>query len=313
MQVGFAYHDNFLRHRTGPSHPERPARLQAIVDAVRSAGLDPHLARLSFQAAAPESVALIHEPAYVDLVRLACQEGLTFLGSQDTDICPDSYDVALLAVGAVVEACERVMAGDLQRAFCAVRPPGHHAERALAAGYCLFNNVAIAAEHLIRKHALKRVAIVDFDVHHGNGTQHAFQERSDVLFVSLHQHPATLYPGSGFAHETGQGVGEGFTLNVPMRPGSGDEEYRRAFDEQVLPRLEGYAPEFLLVSAGFDAVAEDPLAQINLRPESYRWMTEALVGVADGRCGGRLVSVMEGGYDLTALGRSVVAHIEAMI
>ena len=199
-------------------------------------------------------------------------------------------------------------------AFCAVRPPGHHAESDRAMGFCLLNNVAIAAEHLIRRRSLQRVAIVDVDVHHGNGTQHAFEDRDDVLYISLHERTASLpFPGTGESHETGRGAGRGYTVNVPLAAGSDEAVYRRAFHESVLPALERFEPQFLLVSAGFDALADDHIANMNLCPEAYGWMTQQLLSVTDRCGGGRLVSVLEGGYDLSSLSRAVVIHVQAML
>jgi acetoin utilization deacetylase AcuC-like enzyme len=291
---------------------ERAERLKAIVAALKAAGLLEKMKPIEFAPAGVAEIAAVHERAYVDLVRVACEEGMTFLGSMDTHICPASYEVARLAAGGVLAACDAVMAGKVKRAFCAVRPPGHHAEKDQAKGFCLFNNIAIAAEHLVRKHKLSRVAVVDFDVHHGNGTQHTFEERDDVLYISLHEHPAFLYPGTGYAEEIGRGKGEGFTVNIPMQPGEGDREYRGAFAEKVEPSLMEFRPEFLLISAGFDAVRADPIAHMQLEPASFGWMTEALVQVADKCCGGKLVSTLEGGYDLAALGKAVVEHVGAM-
>jgi len=206
-----------------------------------------------------------------------------------------------------------VMAGRIDRAFCAVRPPGHHAERDQAMGYCLFNHVAVAAEHLIQCHGLERVAIVDWDAHHGNGTQHIFEDREDVLFISLHESPRFLYPHSGYAHETGVGKGKGYTLNIPMAPGSDDATYRQAFEEKVMAKLETFAPQFILISAGFDGAREDRTTDINLEPASYAWLSECLAAIASRHGEDRIVSVLEGGYDLPSLGRCVTAHVQSML
>lgn len=313
MATGWVYHDDFLRHDTGPAHPERPERLTAIVQALQQANLLAQLQPLAFAPVGPEVLSLIHEQSYVELVRVACQEEMSFIGTSETRICPRSYDIARLAVGGVLAACDAVINRQVKRAFCAVRPPGHHAERDLAMGFCLFNNVALAAEHLIRKHGLERLAIVDFDVHHGNGTQHAFEARDDVLYISLHEHPAFLFPGTGFASERGTGRGQGFTLNIPLPPGSTDIAYHRAFAEKVLPALESYKPQFLLLSAGFDALRQDAIAHLNLEPESFAWMSRDLVAAAEAHCAGRLVSVLEGGYHLEGTGQSAVAHVRAML
>jgi acetoin utilization deacetylase AcuC-like enzyme len=222
--------------------------------------------------------------------------------------------VAALAAGGILAACDAVIAGQVRRAFCAVRPPGHHAEADRAMGFCLFNNVAIGAEYVVRRHGLARVAIVDFDVHHGNGTQHIFESRSDVLYISLHERPASLpFPGSGEADEVGRGPGKGYTLNVLLDRGSGESDYLAALDNAVIPALDRYGPEFLLISAGFDALMDDTISHISLDPDSYGSITRRLVRTAEQYCGGRLVSVLEGGYDLPNLGSAVVAHIRALL
>lgn len=312
MRVGWVYDRFFLRHDTGPTHPERPERLEAVRGALANSGLLARMVPLPFEPAAAKVLGRVHEPAYVELVRLACEGGMTFLGDSETRICPESYEVARLAAGGVLAACDAIAAGAAERVFCAVRPPGHHAARDRAMGYCLFNHAALAAEHLIRRHGLVRVAIVDWDVHHGNGTQAVFEDRDDVLFISLHEAPPQ-YPGSGRENETGRGRGVGFTLNIPMRPGSGDAEYRRAFAEKVVPRLDAFAPEFVLISAGFDAAAEERIANINLEPASYGWMTRELAAVAARHAKGRIVSILEGGYDLPSLERCAAAHVRALL
>ncbi|NLE58321.1 MAG: histone deacetylase [Planctomycetes bacterium] len=313
MVVGWVHDRFFHRHRTDETHPERADRLEVIVSDLAAAGVLDRMRPLQFQPASAEIVGWIHEPAYVDLVRLACEQGFGFIGSSDTKISPESYDAALLAVGGVLAACDAAMSGEVPRSFCAVRPPGHHAERDLAMGYCLFNNVAIAAEYLIRRHGLKRVAILDWDVHHGNGIQHIFEERRDVFYVSIHQMPQSLFPGTGYEHEIGHGPGEGFTLNIPMKPGSGDREYHGVFDTQVFPRLDEYAPEFVLLSTGFDATRGDPIASLNLEPSSYGWMTREIAEIAKWHSHGRIVSVLEGGYDRVRLGQCAIEHITAMM
>jgi acetoin utilization deacetylase AcuC-like enzyme len=313
MKFGWVYDRFFHRHRTDEAHPERAARLEVIVCELTEGGWLERMRPLAFGAAPVEVVGWTHEPAYVDLVRMACEHGFSFIGSSETRICPESFDVALLAVGGVVAACDAVMAGDVGRAFCAVRPPGHHAERDQAMGYCLFNNVAIATEYLIRRHEIKRAAIVDWDAHHGNGTQHLFEDRADVLYISIHENPQSLFPYTGYEHETGRGPGDGFTLNIPVKPGGGDSEYRLAFDKQIVPKLDSFAPEFVLISAGFDATQGDRASSLNLEPSSYGWMTRAVAEIADRHAHGRLVSVLEGGYDLTQLGQCVIEHVKAML
>jgi acetoin utilization deacetylase AcuC-like enzyme len=313
MRLGWVYDGRFLLHETGDVHPERPQRLLAIVEALENAGFMQYLERIDFRAARVDQLTAIHEPAYIDIVRTMCDEGFQFIGSPDTQVCARSYDVALLATGGVLAACDAVVAGEVQGAFCAVRPPGHHAESDQAMGFCLFNHVACAAEHLIHHHHFERVAIIDIDVHHGNGTQHAFENRADVLYVSIHERPESLpFPGSGFRHERGIGNGLGFTRNVPMDRGSGDGDYRAAFDDEILPCLDDYAPQFILISCGFDALRSDRIANICLETASYGWMTEQIVQIANRHAQGRLVSVLEGGYDLDHLGQAALAHLQSL-
>lgn len=312
--VGWIYDPFFLLHQTEDVHPDRPERLTAIRDALEESGVLAALEPLPFLQARPEQAALIHEPAYVDVVRMVCDDGFTYVGARDTQICPYSYDVAMRAVGGVWAAADAIMAGRVDRAFCALRPPGHHAEADQAMGFCLFNNVAIAAEHLIRHHGLSRVAIVDFDAHHGNGTQHAFESRADVLYISLHERSGSMpFPGTGEEWERGRGDGHGYTLNIPMVRASTDRDYREAFDRQVIPALTAYEPEALLLSAGFDAVVSEWVAHLALEPESFRWMTRLLVEIADQCASGRLLSVLEGGYDLKSLRRSVLHHVQELL
>jgi acetoin utilization deacetylase AcuC-like enzyme len=234
------------------------------------------------------------------------------LDDGDTPIGAESFDVARLAAGAVVTSTIAVLEGRVRRAFAAVRPPGHHAEPDRPMGFCLFSNLAIAVRVAQQSYGLGHVAIVDFDVHHGNGTQAVFEDDPSVLFVSLHQDPRSCYPGSGYARETGVGIGQGFSLNLPLPPGTDDEGYLRAIDEVVVPRLHDFCPEMLFISAGFDAHRDDPLADMNMTEAGFHAVTERLVALADVSCKGRVVSALEGGYDLRALGRSVVQHLLAM-
>jgi len=329
MPVAFGTHPRFVDHLTGAGHPERPDRLRAIAAAVRLAGLidSPNpfgelkiafgplpTAReklLEFPLAPPVDerwIQTVHTRQHIESIRLACESDQALI-DDDTVVCRESFEIAKLAVGTVLGCCDAVIDGRATRAFAAVRPPGHHAEPARAMGFCLFGNVAIAARYLQQHHGIGRVAIVDFDVHHGNGTQKAFESDPSVLFISLHQSPRTCYPGTGYASETGIGAGAGFTLNVPFNPGAGDGEYVAAMEAKVLPALDGFAPEFILVSAGFDAHRDDPLAQIALSEEGFHRITRLLAQSADHCCGGKMVSVLEGGYDLRALGRSVVQHL----
>lgn len=313
MPTALIYDERFLDHKTGTGHPERPDRLRAMMQGLESAGLMDELTRPAFVPAELSCLERLHKAEYVQRCFDDCRNNVPFIDTPDSAVCPDSAEIAQLAAGGVLEAVRQVMAGTIDNAFCAVRPPGHHAEAHESMGFCLFGNVALAADALVRDHGLERVAIVDFDVHHGNGTQHLLEDRSDVLVISLHEDPAVQYPGTGYAHETGRGAGEGYTLNIPLPSGSDDAAYQQAFDTQVLPKLAAYQPQFLLISAGFDAAVEDPLGGMNVTTEGFAWMSQTLVDAAREHCGGRLVSVLEGGYDLEALSRGVAAHVRTLM
>ena len=331
VPVGICSSPRFVEHDTGPLHPERPDRLRAIYKAVRDAGLVTSptpfpefsldlgqrpldrspLVELEPLPATDRQILAVHTPGHLDRVRHVTAHG-GVLDQGDTPTERRSFDTAMLSAGAAVTAADAVMAGAVRRAFAVARPPGHHAEPDQAMGFCLFCNVAVAARHLQSAHSVGRVAIVDFDVHHGNGTQAAFYDDSSVLFISLHQHPRTCYPGSGYAHETGTGDGRGYTLNLPFQPGAGDDAYLAAIDGPVTSSLTQFRPDVLLISAGFDAHHDDPLANLALTDDGFERMTRRLVAVADDLCGGRVVSVLEGGYNLAALGRSAVRHLIAL-
>ncbi|MBL0176503.1 MAG: histone deacetylase [Ignavibacteria bacterium] len=308
-RTGFLYDEQFLEHDTGYSHPETADRLAAIVMRLSSAGL---LSTLHPVEALPTDLHWLertHSPAHVEAIRAMCADA-PFRIDVDTPVCKRSFDVAVLAAGGVLEMCARVMNGELRNGFCAVRPPGHHAEKERAMGFCLFNNVAVAATFLREERGANRVLIVDWDVHHGNGTQNIFYEDPNVFFISMHQSP--LYPGTGAASEKGAGAGEGRTLNLPMPPGSTDDHYREAFEDIVLPAAKAFAPDFVLLSAGFDAHRDDPLANIALTESGFAYLTTLVREIAEDCCDGRLVSVLEGGYNLDALARSAAAHVRAL-
>ena len=332
--TGYVSSPGFVDHLTGPSHPERPDRIRAIALAVRQAGLiespnpfpDFHLdfgamppaagklLELPEPAMADEKwIQLVHSPAYIDRIRHVCDFGGGVLDEGDTPVGEHSFDIARLAIGALLQACEAVIGGKVTRAFAAIRPPGHHAEPDRPMGFCLFASLSIAAKYLQSKHGVGKIAIVDFDVHHGNGTQAVFESDPSVLFISLHQSPQTCYPGSGYAWETGKGAAAGLTINIPMERGATDADYISAIHARVLPALDGFKPEMLLISAGFDAHRDDPLAQVNLSEECFGDMTQLLADSAKNHTQGRMLSALEGGYNLHALGRSVVQHLNAMI
>ncbi len=310
--VAFVYHPDFLKHDTGLGHPERPQRLEAITSHLRSIGMWDKLTHILPGAADAKWIETCHPASYVEEIRRKCESGVQMLDAGDTIVCAESFRVATLAVGAALRGVDEACGSNssARKVFCAVRPPGHHAETSTAMGFCLFNNIAVAARYAQQRYGLRRVAIVDWDVHHGNGTQEIFWTDRSVLYISLHQYP--LWPGTGAADERGDGAGNGFTLNCPMKPGSGGTEYLEAFAEKILPALNDFAPELLLISAGFDAHKDDPLANIQLSESSFAAMTTMLCDVAEKHCGGRILSVLEGGYNLDALARSVESHLKTM-
>ncbi|HXV75976.1 MAG TPA: histone deacetylase [Candidatus Polarisedimenticolaceae bacterium] len=308
--VGLILDPVFERHETGPGHPERSARLVAIREAIERDALDCRAERVALESADDRLLELVHDAAHLRRVHEACESGEPTLDSMDTAICADSDRVARLAAGSLVALCRRVARGELSRGFAAIRPPGHHAERDLAMGFCLFNNVAIAARYLREHEGVARVLIVDWDVHHGNGTQHLFEQDPSIFFFSLHQWP--LYPGTGAAEERGVGAGLGTTLNCPLAPGAGDAEFLFALREVMLPAALDFRPEFVLVSAGFDAHYADPLANLEVSTEAYGEATDIVCDLADRVAAGRVVSTLEGGYDLRALGESVALHLRRL-
>jgi acetoin utilization deacetylase AcuC-like enzyme len=300
-------HSACLEHDTGFGHPERADRLRAIDDALSAADFA-ELQRAQAPQADLAAIERVHPKAYVEMVKSEIPtRSVHHWLDPDTVVSPGSWEAALRATGAALHAVDRVAAGDVENAFCAVRPPGHHAEPSKAMGFCLFNSVAVAALHARAKHGAKRVAVIDFDVHHGNGTQATFWEDGDLFYGSTHQMP--LFPGTGAKSETGVGN----ICNAPLSPGDGSEAFQAAFEERILPALDDFAPEFVLISAGFDAHLRDPLAQIRLQEPDFAWVTEKLMGVADRHAGGKLVSTLEGGYDLDALGASTAVHVKTLM
>jgi len=303
-------HPCFLDHDTGAGHPERPDRMRAV-DKVLShdifAALDRREAPLREDVEA--CIALAHPQSYIDMLKEARPDAgeMAVRVDPDTVLSPGSWEAALRAVGAGLLAVDEVMAGRSANAFCQVRPPGHHAEKDRAMGFCFFNSVAIAAMYARKAHGAERVAVVDFDVHHGNGTQDIFWNEKDLLFASTHQMP--LYPGTGSLSETGAGN----IWNAPLRPGDGGEAFREAFHDRILPALHDFAPDLVLVSAGFDAHRDDPLASLELVEADFAWATEKLVEEARRHSGGRLVSFLEGGYNLAALARSTAVHVKVLM
>lgn len=309
--TGLIHGDVFTEHGTGPGHPECPERVQAVVQALESDGLLAELDVTQPRAATDAEVERIHPAAYHERVRRAAEDGHGWVDSPDANLGLRSEAVARLAAGSALEAVDRVLDGRWQRAFLATRPPGHHAEESLAMGFCFYNHVALAARHAQAAHGLERVAIVDWDVHHGNGTQHLFEADGSVLYASLHQFPH--YPGTGLASERGTGDGDGATLNCPLEPRTGDREWLAAFEERVLPALEAFAPELVLVSAGFDAHVRDPLSATEVTEQTYARFTSGLLQATAASAKGRLVSILEGGYDLQGLAKSASVHVASLL
>jgi len=295
-----------LEHDTGPGHAERPARLVAVLERLEACGLMQETVALDAPLASIEPVQAAHDASYLETVRRACEAGGAQL-DPDTPCSSGSWEATLRTTGGLLAACDRVHEGEWSNAFVASRPPGHHAEHDRAMGFCLVNHVVVAARHLQRTHGYERVAILDWDVHHGNGSQHMTESDPTLFYGSLHQHP--LYPGTGAADERGRGDGEGTVVNLPLPAGTGDNAFLTTFEERLLPAVEAFAPDFLLLSAGFDAHVADPLAQLELTADVYRRLTERLTAFAAERCGGRLVSLLEGGYNLNALADCVEAHV----
>ncbi|RMH33487.1 MAG: histone deacetylase [Nitrospirae bacterium] len=310
-RVGFVSHPAYLEHEMGPSHPESPERLRAIRKQLESSGMLARLTQLNPQPASRNWICTIHDPGYVErLERRVPQSGYVPV-DPDTMLCPKTISAAYLAVGGALAAVDAVMTRAVDQAFCAVRPPGHHAERDRAMGFCFFNNVAIATRYVQRRYGIARVLIVDWDVHHGNGTQQAFYEDPTVLFFSIHQHP--LYPGTGLASERGAGQGEGFTINVPMPAGEGDARYQEVFETILVAAADAFRPECVMISAGFDAHRADPLASMELTEDGYAMLTSIVREIAARHAEGRIVSCLEGGYHLQALAASVERHLRTLL
>ncbi|TGL07106.1 histone deacetylase [Leptospira bouyouniensis] len=308
MKTGIAFHESFLDHKTGPGHPETHVRLESILEAISDLPSEFFHWNKSFKEAPLSLISEIHDPNYVRLVAKVCEEKGSGYLDGDTVFSPNTFKAASLAVGAGVALSQDILDGKLKNGMALVRPPGHHAESDHAMGFCLFNNIAITAKYL-QSQGIKRILILDWDVHHGNGTQHQFYEDESVYFVSLHQYP--FYPGTGSEKERGQGKGFGTTLNLPMARGSEEKQYLDQFSI-IHKEMERFQPEFVLVSAGFDAHKNDPLAGMNLKTVSYEHMTNEVKEISRVHSGGKLLSFLEGGYDFQALSESVKVHLETL-
>ncbi len=309
--TAIVYNEDCRLHDTGRGHPESPSRLAAVLDALRASPAASQFAWIRSAAAAPALVERVHHRSYLRWVEEACLKGAEMLDRGDTRVCFDSYHAALLSAGAAVAAVDHVLGGPGARAFALTRPPGHHARPGEAMGFCIFNNTAIAAAHALEQYGLERVLVVDWDVHHGNGTQEIFYEDPRVLFFSIHQSP--FWPHTGLAHETGRNKGEGRTLNAPVPVGAGIETYREVFQRQLRPAVAAFEPELVLLSAGFDAHRDDPLASVELGDDDFDELGQCVLEWANRFAGGRVVSLLEGGYNLSVLGRCAERHARLLL
>lgn len=307
--TGILYHDDYLNHMTGMGHPERPGRVTVITEALKKENYQDKLMWDEPRCAMTEEIEYVHSKTYIERVKEASEAGPRNMDSPDTPVSKGSYKAALRAAGAMLTAIDGVLDGKYTTAFCPVRPPGHHARYSLAMGFCLFNNIAIGARYLKHKHNIHKILIVDFDVHHCNGTEEMLAGDNDILLFSIHQHPH--YPGTGLS--TKLYSHSGGILNVPVPPGTGEDKYMRVFKGQLADQVNMFMPEFVLISAGFDAHKDDPLGDINLESESYYRLTKEVVNFADMYCDGRIVSTLEGGYELDALAESAAFHVDALL
>jgi acetoin utilization deacetylase AcuC-like enzyme len=311
-KVAYVYHPDYLLHTPPFDHPESPDRLIAIQEHLKAVGLLDTLVPVTPDYPDDGEILRVHDPDYLRRLEHACRRGDLTLDAEDTYLSKNSYSIALLSAAGAIAGADAVATGRVDRAFCAVRPPGHHAGRAEGMGFCLLNNAAITARHLQTIHGVSKVMIIDWDVHHGNGTQNIFWEDPSVFYFSIHENPAFLYPGTGRRWETGKGAGEGTTLNAPMAPGAGNDEYRLVFEQMLAPAVERFRPELFVLSTGFDAHRDDPLADIELTEEGYQCLSGILVALANRSCGGKIISLLEGGYERESLTRCTEIHIREL-
>jgi acetoin utilization deacetylase AcuC-like enzyme len=313
MKTALVYHPIFLKHDTGLHHPERASRLKSILRKLKKTHLFDKLESIQPEKADEKDIMLVHSRDYIMRIKEICSglDGRSANLDPDTVVSKDSYEAALFAAGAVKKGIDLIFERDIDNAFCMVRPPGHHAGSSKAMGFCIFNNIAIGARYVQKRYGLTRILIIDWDVHHGNGTEEIFYQDPGVFYISLHQYPH--YPGTGSSDSIGTGKGKGFNLNLPMKAGSGDREYIEAFQESIIPRIEDFKPEFILISAGFDGHRDDPLSSINLTENGYYEITRIIKEAAGLYSKSRIISVLEGGYNLFSLAGSVHSHLKVLI
>ena len=311
LKTGLVYSSEFKKHITGVGHPERPERTEAVYAALKKAAFAEGLTDIKPAPAIHEDLVRCHTAEYIETARRDVASGASLLSTGDTNICRDSYDIALLAAGGVIRAVDQVCRGELKNAFCAIRPPGHHATPTHGMGFCLFDNIAVGARFAQAKHSIKRVLIVDWDVHHGNGTQDVFYSDNTVLFFDTHQSP--LYPGTGDSSETGTGKGVGFTINCPFPGGTGGTAILDAYEKKLLPAARNFKPDLVMISAGFDSRIGDPLGGFRLTDEDFITMTQFVMKIAAEFAHGKIVSVLEGGYSLEGLAKAAAAHVGALV
>ena len=312
-KTGYLHDNRYLLHDTGPYHPEMAERLTAVYDGIKAAGLLDKLILVPAARADIKWIEAVHDPKYIRRFEEVCLSGNRTFDYPDNQMCVDTYETAFLAVGGILDVARRIMEGELDNAFCAVRPPGHHAEYNQAMGFCYFNNVAIAARYLQMEFGIQRVGIVDFDVHHGNGTQHLFEKDPTVFYYSIHQHPSFAFPGTGREFEAGVDIGAGFTKNSPVLPGQGDDIYRKLLQSDLLPAFERFKPEVILVSTGFDGHQSDDMSDVSLTTEGYSWIMETIMQLGRQHADGRVISVLEGGYCLEKLGELAANHVRILL
>jgi len=313
MKTGFVFDEKYLQHKTFDGHPECSQRLIAILKGLIDEKLLEQMQLIKAEPADQRWIEAVHHVRYILRFEEACIWGLPDFDHQDNSICRETYDIALLAAGGVLKAIDKVMEGEVKNAFCAIRPPGHHAEVDKAMGFCYFNNVAVGARYLQRQWDVKRVAIIDFDVHHGNGTQHIFENDDTIFYYSIHEHPSFAYPGTGREFETGIAAGDGFTLNTPMLPGSGDAEYKERLLTDLVPAFASFNPDAVLLSAGFDAHESDLMSGTELSTEGYDFINDTIMELVNTYAEGKVISVLEGGYNLEILPLLVANHIRKLI